>query len=72
MAPETFMPREFAFFGILIPTLLPLFFLSIALQAVLDACLGWLGFYRMVWHPSLVRLCIFVAIFGALTLSIYK
>ena len=41
-------------------------------DAVLDACLGWLGFYRMVWHPSLVRLCIFIAIFGALTLSIYQ
>jgi len=28
--------------------------------------------YRMVWHPSLARLCIFIAIFGALALSLYK
>ena len=66
------MPREFALFGILIPTLLPLFLLSIGLQTLLDRVLGWLGVYRMVWHPSLARLCIFIAIFGALTLSLYK
>ncbi len=45
------MPREFALFGILIPTLLPLFILSIGLQTLLDRVLGWLGVYRMVWHP---------------------
>ncbi|WP_058050585.1 DUF1656 domain-containing protein [Janthinobacterium sp. Ant5-2-1] len=66
------MPREFALFGILIPTLLPLFLLSIALQTLLDRVLGCLGVYRMVWHPSLARLCIFIAIFGALALSLYK
>lgn len=66
------MPREFALFGILIPTLLPLFILSIALQTLLDRALGWLSVYRMVWHPSLARLCIFIAIFGALALSLYQ
>lgn len=65
------MTREFALFGILIPTLLPLFILSIGLQTLLDRILGSLGVYRMVWHPSLARLCIFVAIFGALALSLY-
>ena len=66
------MPREFALFGVLLPTLLPLFILSIALQTALDRVFGWLGVYRMVWHPSLARLCIFIAIFGALSLSLYQ
>lgn len=66
------MPREFTLFGVLLPTLLPLFIVSFVLQTVLDRVLGWTGFYRMVWHPSLARLCIFIAIFGALSLSLYK
>lgn len=66
------MPREFALFGVLLPTLLPLFILSFVLQTLLDRVLGWAGFYRMVWHPSLARLCTFIAIFGALSLSLYK
>lgn len=65
------MPRELAIFGVLIPTLLPLFIASIGLQALLDRILGRLGFYRAVWHPSLVRLCLFTAIFGALVLRLY-
>ncbi|CDG84662.1 DUF1656 domain-containing protein [Janthinobacterium agaricidamnosum] len=66
------MPRELAIFGVLIPTLLPLFCASIVLQAVLDRILGRLGLYAMLWHPSLVRLCLFTGIFGALVLTLYQ
>jgi protein AaeX len=59
------MGRELAVFGILIPTLLPLFVACLALQMALDRLLGRLGLYRRVWHPSLVRLSLFVAIFCA-------
>ena len=65
------MPRELAIFGVLIPTLLPLFIASIVLQGVLDRVLGRLGAYRALWHPSLVRLCLFTGIFGALVLALY-
>ncbi|MET3132173.1 hypothetical protein AAKU55_002443 [Oxalobacteraceae bacterium GrIS 1.11] len=65
------MPRELAIFGILIPTLLPLFIASLALQAGADWVLGRLGVYRLVWHPALVRLCLLVGIFGALVLTLY-
>lgn len=65
------MPRELAIFGVLIPTLLPLFFAAMALQAAADWVLGRLGVYRLVWHPALVRLCLFVCIFGALVLPLY-
>lgn len=66
------MPRELAVFGVLIPTLLPLFIVSMALQVAVDRVLNKLGVYRQVWHPSLVRLCLFVVVFGALTLSVYQ
>lgn len=66
------MPRELSIFGILLPTILPLFLLSLALQAVLDRVLGYLGVYRRLWHPALVRLCLLVCIFAALTRSLYQ
>ena len=65
------MPRELAIFGVLIPTLLPLFIASMLLQLAADRLLGRLGVYRLLWHPALVRLCLFVAIFGALVLALY-
>lgn len=65
------MPREIAVFGVLIPSLVPLFLASLLLQVVLDRLLGAAGFYRRVWHPSLVRLCLFASIFGALLLWLY-
>lgn len=65
------MPRELAIFGVLIPTLLPLFIASMALQGLADRALGRLGVYRLVWHPALLRLCLFVCIFAALVLTLY-
>jgi hypothetical protein len=65
------MPRELVVFGVQLPMLLPLFLLAIALQFVCDRLLGAVGFYRVVWHPSLVRLCLFCCIFGALVLHFY-
>lgn len=66
------MPRELAVFGILIPTLLPLFLASLLLQGALDWVLGHAGLYRRLWHPALVRLCLLVCIFSALTLAFYS
>ncbi|MFM9438449.1 protein AaeX [Janthinobacterium sp. CG_23.3] len=65
------MPRELAIFGVLIPTLLPLFIAAMALQMLADRGLGKLGLYRLAWHPSLVRLSLFVCILGALVLPLY-
>ncbi len=65
------MPRELAVFGILIPTLLPVFLASLLLQGVLDRVLGAAGVYRRAWHPALVRLALLVCIFGGLTACLY-
>ena len=66
------MPREIDFFGVLLPGVLPLFLVSLLLQVALDSVLSHVGAYRQSWHPSLVRLCLFVCIFGALLLTLYK
>ncbi|MBV6320016.1 DUF1656 domain-containing protein [Duganella violaceipulchra] len=66
------MPREIDFFGVLLPGVLPLFLVSLVLQAALDSALSHLGAYRRSWHPALVRLCLFVCIFSALLVTLYK
>ena len=65
------MPREITVFGVMLPSVLPLFLVCLLLQVTLDRALGALGFYRRVWHPSLVRLCLFAAIFGGAILYLY-
>ena len=66
------MPREVDFFGVLLPGVLPVFLAAMLLQLVLDAGLSHIGIYRRRWHPALVRLCMFVCIFSALLVTLYK
>lgn len=59
------MPREIAFYGALMPGLLPVFVGSLLLMVLLDLLLSHLGLYRRVWHASLFRLALFVCVFSA-------
>lgn len=65
------MPREIDCFGLLVPTLLPVFIACIGLQWALDTLLTRLGAYRNAWHPALLRLALFGCLFGLLSLFIY-
>jgi hypothetical protein len=65
------MPREIAIFGILVPSLLFVFLLSLVIHVGVDWLCGHFGVYRYVWHKSLFRLCLLVCIFGALALVLY-
>lgn len=62
------MPREIAFHGVLLPSLLIVFLGCLLLMVLLDLLAGRLGFYRHVWHPSLFRLALFVCLFSAVAL----
>lgn len=66
------MPREIELFGFFLPTLLPIFLFAFGLQWLLDNLLGRLGVYGRVWHPSLFRFSLFVCLFGALGLVLYR
>lgn len=68
---ELTMTREIAVFGILIPTLLPLFLFSLLCQAGLDWLLGRAGVYHRVWHPALFRLSLLICVFSGLALLLY-
>lgn len=65
------MPREIAVFGILLPSLLPVFVLSLVVHLGVDLLCGHFGVYRHVWHRALFRLCLLVCIFGAMALLLY-
>ena len=66
------MPRETELFGFFMPTLLPIFIFAFGLQWLIDSLLARLGFYRLVWHPSLFRFGMFVCLFGGLGLALYR
>ena len=62
------MPREIALGDALVPGLLVLFVLALLLLWALDWVAGRFGLYRLVWHPPMFRLAVFVCVFGACAL----
>jgi len=62
------MLREFSLFGGLVPSLLLYFLTAIPLFLALDRLASPLGLYRIVWHPPLARLALFVCLFSGLVL----
>ena len=60
------MLREIGLFGALVPSLLVYFLTAIALFLAVDRLATPLGMYRIVWHPSLVRLALFECLFSGL------
>ena len=62
------MLREIGLFGALLPSLLLYFLAAVPLFLAIDWLVSRLGFYRLVWHPPLVRLGLFVCFFSALVL----
>ncbi|MFT3790975.1 MAG: DUF1656 domain-containing protein [Rudaea sp.] len=65
------MPREIQLGDALVPGLLLLFLAMVALLWLLDWIAGRFDLYRYVWHPSLVRVAVFVIAFGTLGLILY-
>jgi hypothetical protein len=66
------MPREIAVGGVYMPTLTLMFLLAMLLTWALDRGLAALDLYRWFWHPALLRLCLFICLFGALALTVYR
>jgi hypothetical protein len=65
------MPREIAIGDALVPGLLILFVGSLLLLWLLDWLAGRFGLYRLVWHPPLFRIALFVCVFGSLALYLF-
>lgn len=66
------MPRELMFLELYLPTLLLVLGIATLLAWLLDRVLIALNLYRFFWHAPLVRLSLFICLFSALALTIYR
>ena len=62
------MLREIGLFGAGVPSVLLYFLAAVPLFLLIDQLARPLSFYRVVWHPPLVRLALFVCLFSGLVL----
>lgn len=56
---------EVALFGVYLPKLLVLAVLAFVLQGIGKRVLARVNAYRLIWHPALFNLSLFVVIFAA-------
>jgi hypothetical protein len=63
------MLREVFLFRALAPSLLFYFLAAIPVFIIVDRLLARLDAYRLVWHPPLVQVALFVCMFCMLVLS---
>ncbi|MGY4495047.1 DUF1656 domain-containing protein [Pseudomonas sp. TE3610] len=66
------MPRELYLLELYLPTLMLVLGASTLLMWLLDRVLIALNVYRFFWHAPLVRLSLFICLFSALALTIYR
>ena len=60
------MNGHFDLYGVFLPTLLILLLSAYGLKIVLRTLLMRVGFYRLVWHPPLFNLALYILILGLL------
>jgi hypothetical protein len=61
------MIGEVSLYGIYVPPLLLLMLPALLISRVLSSVLGRVGLYRLVWHPALFDLSLFVIVLGSLS-----
>lgn len=60
------MIGEVSLFGVYMPPLLLLMLPALLVSRVLAGALARVGFYRLVWHPALFDISLFVIVLGSL------
>jgi hypothetical protein len=61
------MIGEVSIYGLYVPPLLLLTLAALVVARLFNLVLAKTGFYRLVWHPALFDLSLFVIVLGALT-----
>jgi len=61
------MIGEVDIYGVFVPILLIWALIALMIVAVLRRVLGWIGFYRLVWHRPLVDLSLYVIVLAAVS-----
>lgn len=58
------MIGEFNLYGVFVPSLMVWTAIAVALTALMRAGLRLAGVYRLVWHPALFDVALFVIVLG--------
>ncbi|WP_430869496.1 DUF1656 domain-containing protein [Cupriavidus basilensis] len=58
------LTAEIDVYGVFVPSLLALMFLTFVITAGMRAVLARVGFYRLVWHRSLFNLALYLLVLG--------
>jgi protein AaeX len=66
------MIGEVSLFGVYVPPLLLLMLPALVVSRVLGVVLARTGFYRLVWHPALFDLSLFVIVLGGFAFFVFK
>jgi hypothetical protein len=63
------MTGDFSLFGVFVPKILVLALVAYGLNLVLKRVLAGAGVYRLVWHPALFDLALFVLVLSGLAIA---
>ncbi len=59
------MTVEVSIFGVLVPTLLIAAIMAYVVTGLVTMALRLAGAYRLIWHPALFNLSLFICVLGA-------
>ncbi|SDP84375.1 Protein of unknown function [Phyllobacterium sp. YR620] len=59
------MLGDFDIYGVYMPGLLGMMFLTLLLSAMVRRALAWVGIYAWVWHRGLFDVALYVVLLGA-------
>ena len=63
------MTGDFSLFGVFVPKILVLAIIAYGVNLMLKRALASAGFYRIVWHPALFDLALFVLVLSGLAIA---
>lgn len=63
------MIGELDFFGVFVPSVLPLGILAFVISLIMRALLRRVGFYRLIWHAGLFDAALYLVVLCAFVLA---
>jgi len=66
------MNAELSIFGVFVSSLLACALIAFLLELAIKRTLESVGFYRLVWHPALFNLAMFVCLLGGAVMLLSK
>ncbi|QIB33966.1 DUF1656 domain-containing protein [Ancylobacter pratisalsi] len=62
------MPAEIDMYGVYLPSLLALMFLTLPLSLLVRRVLAWFGAYSLIWHRGLFDIALYLVLLQGMSL----